>query len=693
MLPPVLKLVKSIPFARLVTALIAGILVQWYAKPGLIPANSAFLISLLLWILFLFMPLHTRYRFRWLNGMLLLLTVAATGAILCWQKDIRHHPLWAGKLINDSSILIVTLQEPPVIKPKSYKAIAAINAIRINNRWQSTTGNLLIYLKKDSTSAKLEYGSQIILHRKLQAITNSGNPGAFDYQRYCLFQDINYQAYLQEKDYLPLAGNNGNTFQRYLFYIRDGVIRILRQSIPGNKEQGVAEALLIGYRNDLDKELVQAYSNTGVVHIIAISGMHLGMIYGLLYWLLEKFRQKKILRILRPLIMLAVLWLFTLLAGAAPSILRSAVMFSFIILGEALNRKSSIYNTLAASAFCLLAWNPFMLWDVGFQLSYAAVLSIVIFMRPIYYLIYIKNKALDKLWEMTAITMAAQLLTLPFVVYTFHQFPLLFFITNLAAVPLSTIILYGELLLILLNFIKVVAAIIGKILYGLLWCMNSVIEHTNRLSFAVWNGLQLSTPQAVLLFLIIAAVGAYLFHKKKSLLFTALACSLLFFVIRSADFISRQQQHKLIVYNVPQCTAIDILDGRNAFFAGDSLLIQDQFLQNFHLKPSRIMHRLMMNYQFIQADHFIVNGKNVMRIHNKPSLASLHQDSTVIDVLILSGNPKVYISQLYQSIRFRQLVFDSSNPLWKIEKWKKDCERLHLRFHSVPGQGAFVMDL
>ena len=156
---------------------------------------------------------------------------------------------------------------------------------------------------------------------------------------------------------------------------------------------GLAEALLIGYKDDLDKTLVQSYSNTGVVHVIAISGLHLGLIYWLLLMLFKPLQKRK-LKWLRPVFILTGLWLFSLLAGAQPSVLRSAVMFTCIVLGDSFARKSSIYNTLALSALLLLCINPYWLWDVGFQLSYAAVLSIVIFMQPIYNWFYIKNKVL-----------------------------------------------------------------------------------------------------------------------------------------------------------------------------------------------------------------------------------------------------------------------------------------------------------
>ena len=692
MIRPLLKTIKSTPFARLAVALACGILLQWYLQFNFVSIVSLFAASLLLLSVFAFLPLEKKYNLRWCTGMLILLLTASAGAWLTWQKDIRHHPQWTGNFLTQNQSLLLTLQEPLVAKQNSYKAVASIDAVNDNHQWKRLKGTLLIYFKKDSLVPGLNYGSQIVIHKTLQPITNSGNPGTFDYKRYCLFQDIGYQVFLQPKDYSIVPANNGNWFQNFLFTVRDKVISLLKEYIPGDKEQGVAEALLIGYRNDLDKELVQAYSNTGVVHIIAISGLHLGLIYGLLRGIFNRVKSNRFTRVLKPIVILCVIWLFTFLAGAVPSILRSAVMFTFIVMGETFNRRTNIYNTLAASAFCLLAWNPFNLWDVGFQLSYAAVLSIVIFMRPIYNLFYFKNKFIIKAWELMAATFAAQILTLPLVIYTFHQLPLLFFVTNLVAVPVSTFILYGELMLIALCFIKPLCILFGYLLFGLIWFMDKTIELVNDIPFSVWINLQLSVLQAVLLFMLIVAFAISLMVKNKLSVFISLITTVIFFVLRSADFINKNNQQKLVVYNVPKYAAADIIEGRKYTFIGDSILTQDDFLQNFHLKPSRILHRASLN-KYYDVIHFIKVGNERIAIITDKLPATGFTNKIDADVLILSHNPKLHINQLQQVFNFKQLVFDSSNPLWKIEKWKKDCENLHLRFHSVPEQGAFIMDL
>jgi competence protein ComEC len=687
---------KRYPFVRLLFCLIAGIILQWYTQLSIQFILAVTIIISVLLIAFSFLLIQKKFSFRWVQGVFVMLLFSMAGAALTYTKDIRNQRDWIGNYYKASSPLIITLEEPLAEKNNSYKALASVNAVEQNSQWRNTRGKILVYFKKDSSTFDLNYGSQLMINTPLQTITNNGNPGAFDYNRYCLFHDITFQVFLKKDQYFVLPGKNTNWLQQKLFELRSATIQTLQDYIPGEKEQGVAEALLIGYRNDLDKDLVQAYSNTGVVHIIAISGLHLGMIYGLLFYIFSFFTRHKWVHWLKPFIILFVLWAFMLIAGGVPSILRSAVMFSFIVIGEVINRKTNMYNTLAASAFCILVYDPFVLWDVGFLLSYAAVISIVTFMQPVYRHLYFQNKILDKIWRLSSVTISVQVFTLPIVILYFHQFPNYFLITNLLVVPLSGLILYGEILLLCVSFIGVLCTAIGKILYWLILFMNTFIEHINNMPFSVWSNLQINILQTWLLYGLIVAVCIWLLRRSSKAFIISLAFLTSFVASVSIDIIDHSQQQKLIVYNVPKSSAIDVLQGNEYTFFGDNILLQDDFLRNFHLKPSRILYRVSSQ---INDSNFLIKNK-ITKINNTTVLLvdnSFHCQTTKnkipVDVIIISKSAAVYMDQLQNAFKFRQLIFDSSNPSWKIERWKKDCNSLHLRFHSVPEQGAFLMDL
>lgn len=621
--------------------------------------------------------------------------MASFGAFVTWQKDIRHHGNWYGNYYKDSSWLVVRIDEPLIEKPKSYKADGFVEAVIENGTVTKSEGKVLLYFSKDSLLPLLHYGDKILVNKNLQEIKNSGNPGAFNYQRYAAFQQLFHNAFLKDKDYVVLNDKNVNPFKQFIFSARNSVLNILQKNIGTNKDElGIAEALLIGYTNDLDKDLVQAYSNTGVVHIIAISGMHLGLIYVMLVWIFSRMPFVKRSKVLQLILILSCLWLFSLLTGGSASVLRSAVMFSFIKIGQTFFKRSSIYNSLAASAFVLLCYDPYYLWNVGFQLSYLAVIGIILFQKPIYNRLYIKNKWLDKIWQMCAVTIAAQLLTFPVCIYYFHQFPVLFLITNLIAVPLSTIILYAEIFLIAISWIPFVGSYAGKLVQWLVWVMNKFIIWVNELPFAVWDNIPSTIVSTCLLYLLIIALSIWLMNKNKAAFKFALTCLLFFTIVQTYAKWEVQQQNKLIVYNVPKFQAIDIIQGNSYQFIGDSILLEDELLQNFHLKPARVFMQLTKRVDSLssivqQEKFFLLNSKRILLV-DEAILFEASARKVDVDVIVISKNPKIRIAQLSAVFNCKQYVFDASNSLYRITKWKKECEALQLGCYSVPEKGAFI---
>ncbi|WP_152267965.1 ComEC/Rec2 family competence protein [Agriterribacter humi] len=697
MLLPVVPVWKHAPFIRLLIPLMFGIMLQWYLPLSIKNMSIIAGIAVLFFLLAQLFRGYFLYLHKWVYGIALMIVVVLFGAVITHFKNITHQQNWFGHLYSDSTAVVAVLSEPLIEKNKSYKADATVYALIRNDSVVQTKGSIIIYFKKDSSLlSRLDHGSTIVFEKRLQAIKNTGNPGAFDYSRYCLFHGITHQVYLTENEFTVSKAQTLSVYTNQMQQSRKRLLEILKKYIPGKREAGVAEALLIGYRDDLDRDLVQSYANTGVIHVIAISGMHLAMIYGLLIVLLKPLQRNAKTKWVRGVVILSVLWLFTLLSGAGPSILRSAVMFSFIVVGESMRRKISVYHTLSASAFFLLCWNPFFLWDVGFQLSYAAVLSIVIFLRPITSRFYFKYAFANYMWKLVAVTLAAQVLTTPLSIYHFHQVPNLFLLSNLVIVPLSGFILYGEILLCLLSLFPVVAVFTGKILSVVLRMMNNFITFVDGIPFAVSNNIFISILQAVLLYVFIIAVATWLMKVKKQMLPYAVMALLAFAFCRMLDFRDKQKQHKLIVYNIPRHSAVDFISGRNYYFAGDEALTTDPFLHDFHLNPSRLLFRMqaadsLKNMKTV-SPFFYFNNKRILLLDTITVLPRVAQPIDV-DIIILSKNVNVRISRLQQVFRCRQYVFDASAPAWKTRQWKNDCDSLHLRRHSVQEDGAFILDL
>jgi len=650
---------KETPFLRLLPPFITGILFQWYLELEhwllLVTLATAMLVLILLAIA----PLALRFRLQWLTGIAINLLLVTAGALIVHFNNAANKKDWLPCHYKEQSVEVI-LQEPLSAKINSYKTTASATRLISNDNATPVSGNIIIYFSHSVQVTDLSYGSIIIINKPLIPVKSPGNPGAFNYQRYCLFAGISHQVFLQPQDFVIMPRRETRGIQRLIFFCRQSILNTLSTFIKSPKERALAEALLIGYKDELDKDLVQSYSKTGVVHIIAVSGMHLGIIYLLLSKLLQPLRKKRLGQLSRFISILACLWIFSLLAGAGASVIRSAVMFSIMLVGDTFSRRSNIYNTLAASAFLLLCWNPFWLWDAGFQLSYAAVLSIVMFFKPVYNLIFVENKLLDAVWKLNAVTIAAQLLTLPLTIYLFHQFPNLFLLTNLIAVPLSSVLLIGEIVLCAISFIPIIAAPVGEVLSFLISFLNDFIERIGMLPFATWTHLFITLPQAALLVILIV---------RRSLIYFAL-----FMLLRAESFISASMQQKIIVYN--SRLAIDFIQGRKYYFVGEP---------SAQIEPSRILHRITeadsLPGLLIKGSLFWFQGRRIYIMDKAaPQFA--------VDILIISKNAALPP----QPIQAGQVVADGTNSARKVKQWQQYCNALHIPFHSVADSGAFVLN-
>ncbi|PZR29361.1 MAG: 4-alpha-glucanotransferase [Citrobacter freundii] len=679
---------KKLPVIRLLIPFFMGLAQQYYwPLPVSVIQGLALICTALVGFYSLpLFPFFHRYKSGFINGLSVFILFAALGALSVWRQDARNRSLWPGNIYKESDALVIKLLEKPVERTNTLKSEADLFLLIRDGRQIPVRGTILTYFSKDSDNLRLSAGDEIITTAALVPVPSNANPGGFDFHRYALFQGITHQVFIK-KDFV-VTGNSQPWLQRFVGNIRQWVLSVLQKAFPGKRERGLAEALMIGYKNELDKTLVQSYTNTGVVHIIAISGLHLGLIYWLLVKLLQPISSHRRLKWLAPVLIIGGLWIFTLLAGAQPSVLRSAIMFTCIVIGNSLSRRSSIYNSLALSAFILLCYNPYWLWDAGFQLSYTAIIGIVGFMKPVYGLMSFKNKLVDMIWQMNAVTIAAQLLTLPVCIYHFHQFPNYFLISNFIAVPVSSLILLAELLLCAVSFIPFVFIYTAKLCSVLISFMNTSVERIEQLPFAVWNGLQISLPQAgLLMILIVTLLSCFVYKEKIRLLaYISLISITIFTVLRCASFMEASRQQKIIIYQ----QAIDFVNGRNYVSFDTKIPAND-----LHTKATRILFRLKP----ARIATLARNGNLFSFLSKKIVLAGSGTDyfmaaeKPLIDLLILTQDPTADPAGFPQTMNIRQVVADATVPAWKCRKWQQRCDSLGIPFHDVRSKGAFVMNL
>lgn len=684
---------KKTPVLRLLIPFIAGIAFQQAFSTAASRWWELLLTGIFILMMFRFLPVYLRFRRTWITGFAVNLIFFAVGAFLFELNDCTKDRYQWFKSYTGGDGLILSPDETPKPKKNSWSATATVHYIIHDKEIKPVRGKILLYFEKDPAGkvaapgpVRPGGGAFLLTRTVAQPVLPSGNPGGFDYRHYLLTQGITMQLYLKGADYLILPVRRKAFFSSKMEMLRDWVLSVFRRYIHDPEERGMAEALLIGYKDDLDRDLVRTYSNTGVVHIIAISGLHLGLIYGLLVLLCRPIQKVKWLR---ALVIITGLWSFSILAGAQPSVLRSALMFTFIVFAELASRRSTAINSLFCSAFILLCIDPWWLWDAGFLLSYAAVLSIMLYQRVIANLLYIRNKLSDFIWQLNSVTLAAQLLTIPVTIFYFHQFPVYFLLTNLLAVPVSSLIVLAEIVLLAVSGIPLLGSWMGTLISALIRIMNTWVTHLSWMPFASWTGLQISLTQSVCLLLMIVLLARWLMEQEQRSLYGALlSCSLLI-ALRSFSFNQAIQQQMLIVYNNNKRTVVEFVHGRDAYYHGPPLDQDSLNLYNNLLQPAHIRYRIRNWKQWPAQDAgaFLQTGKWRILI---PADEHWEISSEIpATVLILSRSCQAVPERAFAGL----VVADGTLAGKALQRIREDCEKRNLSFYSVREQGAFVMTL
>ena len=305
-----------------------------------------------------------------------------------------------------------------------------IVAIKDSNEWHHPKGKMILYFEKDSASvSSLSYGDYFYVYGKPNRVKAPSNPGEFDYKRFLERKGIYHQLYLASDRWIEIDKQKENPIYRFALNCRAYLLDILQEKGLKGAEYAVASAILLGYSDKIDAKLLQEYSGAGAMHILCVSGLHVGIVYVVFSMLLFFLGKTDRSRFLKSMLLILLIWSYAVLTGLSPSVMRASAMFSLVAIGQNMRRDTNIFNTLSASAFILMLIDPLIILNLGFQLSYSAVLGIVLLQPPIYRIFTIKSKILDKIWTIIAVSIAAQIGTLPITLYYFHQFPNYFFLS------------------------------------------------------------------------------------------------------------------------------------------------------------------------------------------------------------------------------------------------------------------------
>lgn len=662
------------PFIRFLLALSLGIMLHDVLGSAAMEFTWLYLLLLLgIGVLFLLFCTLKTYRVQWIFGVATILVFAYLGY---FRACLRER-------VGEGSA-IARVYEPPTEKDNAVKVLLDMRGFKV-----------MAYFEKSEESLNLSYGDLLAFSAPIEEITPPMNPEEFDYRHYLNRRGVMGRVYLKQGDWINTGVNEGNPIYLFAYRFRDGLLQALKRCGITDDEFGVGAAILLGYDESLPAQVRQNYVAAGSMHILCVSGMHVGIIYLLASFVLGFWGKGKKMALVRRLILLALIWFYALLTGLSPSIMRATLMISFVLLGELIHRKGFALNSIAVSAFILLLIDPNNLFAIGFQLSYVAVVGIVLLQKPIYNLIYVKNKLLDKVWEITAVSLAAQIVTMPFAIYYFKQFTTYFWLSNLLMTPLSFVVIMSGMLLLMLSWVPWLNIALGKVVWVSIHLMNESVSWIEGLPFSLVKGLYMDDFQFALSLILLALLLLFVNLKKKRMMMELLVVSAIFALSLAWRSQRLSQQSQFLVYSVRNHTAINVVDGfDNVLFCDDGLLTERSSI-DYSLKSHWARDQLSMNpicYTLTEDvnKELVIKRKHLLSAHGvllafwDPGMALTESRHRIaVDYLMVREKQRPDLQQVIKTYRVGMLLVDGSVPVYLSKEWVQQATTMGIPCYEL----------
>lgn len=682
------------PFVRIIIPFIFGI-ICCNCRP--MPVNVS-LIALCVFVAIAVMAYCKgfSYKNRWMFGPILFLVFFALGQLMFGVSMPPEMPTDVG---NHELSYRACVTSTPVEGPKAYKADLRIEAVNVYGSWQDFDVKVAATIMKDSLAGKLKAGQTICFSSRIDSLGAPKNPFGFDYSQYLQLNGVQGSIFLNPGDWV-IEEESVRGLSYHALNARQKLVQLLEDSGLSGNELGLASTLVLGYKNNIDAEVKQAYMNAGAMHVLAVSGMHVGIVCALLNIIMMMFGGKRFFRIKRVLIVI-MLWAYAFITGLSPSVLRATVMFSVFELGRLIDRESSTYNSLAVSAMILLCYNPNMLFMAGFQLSYVAVIGIVFFQPRIVRLLPVQkmNVVLKYIWELTAVSISAQIATFSLCLYYFERTPVYFWLSNMVVSPGAILMISLTLLLFAVSPFASLSKYVSLLTSYCAKGMNFLVMSISNLPGSTIENTYVTVSQSVLVAVTIVSVTAWLISKNCNWLICSLSALLIFFMPFTVSKLKNVQARALCVYYSPRQMMSQLVSGGHSYWMsgfGDAGFREKDFAKGGNVFWSSVYAEdLRLNGCFsngqILSDNgfFVMDGISGLIIHDSTVRFDV-QSPITLDFLIVSGEPKIKASQMPDKLTFRNVIIDASVRPWIEKGWMRkyaDCN-----VYNVRRQGAFVCE-
>ena len=688
------------PFVRIVIFYIIGILsARFFDDSDIGIAFLIFICCLLLISVFVIAKWYSSYKYSWLAGVFFCSVIFISGI---FNQQLNHKQPYSFLEINKAKLFVGEVVDDPVQTAKSIRVELMVEEYDINEFGLSRSG-ALVYLEKSSDSQELKYGDKIVFDGRLKLIKNAANPEEFDYAGFLARKEIFYTCYLRNNQWKYLVHSPTNTLMAFAKSLRQNLLRKLETISVFDNTFEVSSAILLGYDILMDSETENNFVRAGAMHILCVSGLHVGVIFMILSFLLNFMKTSLIGKLSRIILLIVSVWFYALIAGLSPSVIRASVMISFFIIGEGFSRLKDSYNTLAASAFVMLWIEPALIYSVGFQLSYAAVFGIISLHRPIYTLFYFKNKYADYFWSIMSVSFAAQIATFPIATHYFHFFPTYFWMVNLLIIPLSFAIIISGFVFFILSWIPYLDIILGYILSFLVFVLNTLVEWVKLLPYNGLDNIDMPWFKLILVYLLIISLFQLVLLKRiKSFKYVLSMVIILLAFNLMVDY-NNLNRNNLTIFNVNNHDVIEILGRDDNILIADSSFLKDDKMRSFILNAIHIKFGIdeltdidISLFNFHQSSSTLVDGSfialNGKRYFMYNSSDSLHFSETNhkidIDAVIIMGNSPLNIHKLAKCMDFKKIIISSSVPYWRAQNILKDCNGAGIECYNIKTVGA-----
>jgi competence protein ComEC len=672
--------ILQFPLTKITIGFIIGILLFPILKINPILSFALFFLELIL-LFVLYLKKKRTEHLNYLFGILVLLTsisLGSTTAILHKETFNPNHYTHQIKNTNQEINATFLIKEKLKSTKKNIRYIVELKSLENQN----FVGKMIVNFPVSDSFQQLKIGNLISVKGSFYSNKSPFNPNQFDYGNYLENQEIYGQVYAKPET-IKILGYEKSVWTFFSNY-RENIITQFEKSNLNKEELTVFIALLLGQQQDISPEILKDYQYAGAVHILSVSGLHVGLILGFIHIVLGFIPNSTKGKMVKLLLILFSLWSFAILAGLSPSIVRSVTMFSFLAIGTNLKRTVNIYHTLLVSMFLILLIKPSFIYDVGFQLSYLALFFIV-WVDPLYERIWIpKNKIVNYFWKIICMSTSAQIGAMPLSIFYFHQFPGLFFLTNILIIPLLSVVMAIGIISLLFACFGFIPMLIIKPLEWCIWLLNAIIHWVASFESFVIKNISFSEPMLWISYIVI--ITWILWFKKTS--FVRLIFALIGILTMQLIFIFQKNNTETgqegIIFNSRKNTFITERIGKDVtIYANDSILknakdnmaIQSYLIGNFcEIKDKKVLENLLF-----------INNKRVLIIDS----SSIYSSNIKPDILVITDSPKINLDRILQLYKPKIIVADGSNFKSYSKLWEATCRKEKILFHNTHEKGFY----